>query len=107
MEESNLCNVVNVLYYLYFENRELVYHFERIWDDAGMTYKDEEYSYIFLGVSKNFDVDLEAYIFLCDNYIIEQSSGNEHESIYILTENYRIILANLFKNKKEHKVITE
>ncbi len=107
MEQEIKCNIVNVLYYLYFENRELVYHFERVWTEDGMSYVDEEYSYIFCGMTNpTFPVKLETYYFLYSNGIIEETGGNEHECIYMLTEYYRMLMNTILKQKyKEPKTI--
>lgn len=109
MKKEITCNAVNVLYYLYFKNRELVHHFERVWTEDGMSYVDEEYSYIFCGIyNPNFPVNLETYYFLVGNNIIEETSGNEHERIFILTEYYRATLTLILKKKgKEHKTIVK
>lgn len=78
-----MLNIVNVLYYLYFEKRELVYYFERIWTDDGFKCHNEEYSYIFCGVGNpDFSVDLKTYHFLYEYNVIEETSGNKHEVIY-------------------------
>jgi hypothetical protein len=105
MEENVSNNVVNVLYYLYFGNRELVYYFERIWTKDGMRYHDEEYSYVFCGMySPNFSVNLETYYFLQNNKIIEETGGGEHTVIYELAEYYRIMLTTILNEKlKENK----
>lgn len=101
-------NIINTLYYLYFENRELVYHFERVWTEDGMSYNDEEYAYIFCGMGNSeFSVNLSTYYLLYANDIIEETSGNEHECIYTLTEEYRTILARVLKERiKEVKTVT-
>lgn len=102
MDREISCNIVYTLYFLYFENKELVYHFERVWTKDGMRYTDDEYVYVFCGMgNKNFDVDLETYFFLCENNIIEETSGNEYESIYILTEYHRVYLTTILKERKE------
>lgn len=101
MEQSIECNVVNTLYYLFFGGRELVHYFERIWTDDGMRFRDEEYAYVFLGWDgPRFSVDLEAYYFLSQNGIIETTGGNEHESIYVLTEYYHAWMGRILKEKK-------
>jgi hypothetical protein len=109
MEQDLKCNIVNALYYLYFENRELVYHFERTWTEDGMTYEDEEYTHIFMGVyDPDFPVDLETYCFLCENDIVEETSGNEHERMFKLTTYYRQILTVTLKERdKESKTIAK
>lgn len=100
MNQSIKCNAVNVLYYLYFKNRELVYHFERMWSEDGMSYTDDEYSYIFLGLEhSNFHVDLKTYFFLRENDIIELTSGNECESIFMITDYYKKMLSTVLKEK--------
>ena len=105
--EENASNVVNVLYYLYFENRELIYHFERIWTENGMRYTDEEYCYVFCGRhNQNFPVDLETYYFLRNNDIIDETGGNEHESIYMLTPYYRIMLTRILKERRKENKTT-
>jgi hypothetical protein len=96
---------VNVLYFLYFGDLELVYHFERVWTDDGMRYTDDEYSYIFCGLGRrDFPVDLETYCFLYENEIVEQTSGNEHDRIFKLTSESRcaleIALAKNFAKRK-------
>jgi hypothetical protein len=108
MEKELLLNIVNVLYYLYFEKRELIYHFERIWTEDDMKYYDEKYSYIFCGIGNpDFCVDLETLYFLCENGIIEETSGNQHESIYILNDYYKIFLTTILKEKYiERKTVT-
>lgn len=104
MEQSTVSNIINVLYYLYFENRQLVYHFERIWTEDGMRYEDEEYSHVFCGMKNpTFPVNLETYYFLYENNIIEETSGNQHERIYMLTDYYRITLTTVLK--KEYKEV--
>ncbi len=104
MEQDTTANIVNVLYYLYFENRELVYHFERVWTEDGMRYHDDEYAYIFCGMKNpNFPVNMETYYFLHQNDIIEETSGNEHDCIYTLTEYYRANLWAVLKEKYKEK----
>ncbi len=107
MKNDLVCNVVNVLYYLYFENRELVYHFERIWTEDGMSYEDEEYSYVFCGMANSrFPTELETYYFLHENNIIEETGGNEHERICMLTPYYRTALTTILKERhKESRQI--
>ena len=102
MEDELKANVVNALYYLYFQNRELVYHFERVWTEDGMSYSDEEYAYIFLGcLVERMPVTLEAYYFLHEEKIIEKTGGSEHDETYVLADYFRTWLGNILKEKKE------
>lgn len=102
MEQNVRCNTINTLYYLYFWKRELVYHFEIIWSEDGMSSRDEEYSYIFCGLgNQTFQVDLETYYFLIENKIIEEDSGSENESVFILTDYYRAIISTFLKKNKK------
>ncbi len=47
----------------------------------------------------NFPVDLETYCFLYNNNIIEKTSANEHERMFILTEYYRQVLTGALKEE--------
>lgn len=107
--KQELGNIVNTLYYLYFGNKELVYHFERIWTEDGMRYTDEEYAHIFCGMGNPvFPVNLETYYLLFDNEIIEETSGNKHERVFMLTEEYRTILSTILKKRrKERKTVAK
>jgi hypothetical protein len=98
MEQKVINNLVNTLYYLYFENRELVYHFERVWTKDGMRYSNEEYANMFCGTNNPvFQVDLETYYFLHENEVIEQTSGNKHDYVYTLTEKSKKHFQGLLK----------
>jgi hypothetical protein len=101
MEDELKVNVVNALYFLYFENKELIHHFERIWTKDGMRYSDEEYAYIFLGCRvQGFPIELEAFYFLHEEKIIENTGGSEHDDTYVLADYFRIWLGNVLEESK-------
>lgn len=93
--------IVNVLYFLYFENRELVYHYERVWSEDGMSSTDNEYAYVFCGIhAPSFDIDLETYDFLYETGLIEQTGGSNNERTYMLSDYYRTYMTTFFNDKK-------
>jgi hypothetical protein len=101
MEQSSTVNTVNTIYYLYFENRELVHYAEIVWSEDGMSSHDEEECYIYCGQNlPRFSVELETLYFLLENSIIEKTGGSEHECTYELGEYYRIGLTTRLKEKK-------
>jgi hypothetical protein len=109
MGQSTTANAVNAIYYLYFENRELVHYFEIVWSEDGMSSHDEEECYIFCGMGLPcFPVDLQIFSFLLENTIIEKTGGSEHECTYELTDYYRTGLTTRLKgNGKEYKAVAQ
>ena len=104
MEQEDLLRVINILYYLYFGKYEVVHYYEIEWTPDGMSSRDIEYAYVFLGWrNPYFNITLDDFYFFYDNQIIEEDSGSEHSTSYILTEYYRIYLGTILsdKNKEE------
>ena len=84
---------------MYFENRELVYHYKRVWIESA-TYEDIEWAHVWRGMDViPVPVNEVQLQFFLDNKIVEETSGNEHDSNYQLTEYYRIYMKRIITEK--------